>query len=152
MPDFNREFIQKNITWVDSNTEIANTAMGWSGTDVIGDSSYLGYIRWPHRIIFFAGLLIVPRLDSVTPDDGEEGSADTVIVMTGRFNADDTAYWNGLPLVTVFLDGETIQATVPEAYLVGPGSGAISVANIGGAWSNSLAFSVTEEFSYGFQS
>ena len=60
----------------------------------------------------------------------------------GIFTSGATVQWNGSPLVTSFVNGTQLTATVPGNLIANIGSASITVQNAGGAVSNSATFTI----------
>lgn len=60
----------------------------------------------------------------------------------GIFTAGPTVQWNGSPLVTTFVNGAQLTATVPGTLIASVGSASITVQNPGGGVSNTVNFTI----------
>ncbi len=60
----------------------------------------------------------------------------------GIFTSAATVLWNGSPLLTSFVNGTQLTATVPATLIANIGSASITVQNPGGAVSNSAIFTI----------
>lgn len=60
----------------------------------------------------------------------------------GIFTAGPTVQWNGSPLVTTFVNGTQLTATVPGTLITNVGSASITVQNPGGGVSNTATFTI----------
>jgi hypothetical protein len=88
-----------------------------------------------------------PVLTSLDINSAVEGSGNLNLTLTGSsFAPASVARWNGAALVTTYVDGQHLQATVPAADLADEGTAAIGVLtpSPGGGTSATLAFSVTD--------
>ena len=61
----------------------------------------------------------------------------------GIFTSGPTVQWNGSPLVTTFVNGAQVTATVPGSLITSAGTANITVQNPGGAVSNSVPFTIS---------
>ena len=60
----------------------------------------------------------------------------------GIFTAGPTVQWNGSPLVTTFVNGTQLTATVPGTLITNVGTASITVQNPGGGVSNPATFTI----------
>lgn len=88
----------------------------------------------------------VPTLTQVAPSSVAQGSADTVVVLTGTgFVPLSKAAWDGVAIATTFLGATQLAAEIPAADLATGGSHAITVVNPapGGGTSGPVTFTAT---------
>ena len=70
----------------------------------------------------------LPTLTSVDPFTATVGAPAQTLTLTGtNFTVDNVALWNGTPLATTFVNGNTLTAQVETAQLANPGDAAINV-------------------------
>jgi hypothetical protein len=150
MPDFVQDLVIGRWEHALENTELPESVTSFSVEDGIARSSFLGYVKIRLGVVYYAEILTTPRLDSLSPDSGQPGDPDTTVILTGAFSSSDTAYWNGTPLATTYLNSGTLSVTVTASLLAAGECGAIEVANEAGATSNALGFDVCAGGSYAF--
>jgi len=87
----------------------------------------------------------VPTISSLSPSSIQMGSSTTQVAIAGtNFLSSSVAYWNALPLTTVWVDGSDLRAYIPTAELASAGVGSVTVVTPapGGGTSNALPFTV----------
>jgi hypothetical protein len=88
----------------------------------------------------------LPALGSITPSSAIQGSADTVVSVTGSgFVPSSQVLFDGAPLATAFADTTSLSATIPAADLANAAAHQVAVQSPapGGGTSASLTFTVT---------
>jgi hypothetical protein len=91
-----------------------------------------------------------PVITSLSPGSAVAGGSTFNLTVVGSnflssggiFTAGPTVQWNGSPLVTSFVNGTQLTATVPGTLITNKGSASITVQNPGGGASNSAAFTI----------
>ncbi|HMC61828.1 MAG TPA: IPT/TIG domain-containing protein, partial [Candidatus Solibacter sp.] len=84
-----------------------------------------------------------PVIASLSPSSASTGAAGFSMTVNGaNFVAGATVQWNGVPLATSFVNTGRLVAPVPANFLTAELSAAVSVANPGGAVSNSMTFTI----------
>ena len=87
----------------------------------------------------------VPVLVSLDPTSVNQGSGAFLLTVTGdQFVPTSTIRWNGLDRSTTFVNGNTLQCTIPLSFLISAGYADVTVFNRepGGGLSNPLQFAV----------
>lgn len=85
-----------------------------------------------------------PTISSLGPATTNAGGAQFTINVNGQgFLTGATVRWNGSALSTTFVNASQLTAVVPASLIASPGTATITVANQGGAFSNSLLFTIT---------
>lgn len=87
----------------------------------------------------------VPALTQLSPLSTVMGSADTLVTLKGTgFVVGSLAYFDSTMLSTIYVNGTTLQATVPEALLTTSGTAPMRVVNPppGGGTSPLIAFTI----------
>lgn len=86
---------------------------------------------------------VVPSIATVTPSSVQAGSGNTGITVAGaNFINPTTVVFGVTSLVTVFVNGTTLTATIPSGSLVSSGSVSITATNTNGT-SNAVTFTIT---------
>ncbi len=71
-----------------------------------------------------------PTITSLNPNNAAAGAAPfTITVDGGSFFPGAAVFWNGSPLLTVFINGTVLTAAVPASDVVAQGSAQVTVAN-----------------------
>ena len=84
-----------------------------------------------------------PVITNMTPASVTAGSGNTTITITGSgFVAGSSARANGTAISTSFVNGTTLNAVVPAAYFVNPGTVSITVLNAAPGGGTSGAFNL----------
>ena len=97
-------------------------------------------VTFPINVPTVAG----PAITSVSPSSAPAGSPTTPIAISGTgFTNTSVARWNGLSLVTTYVNSTTLTTQIPASDLTTQGVGQVSVANTTGSASNSFSFTVT---------
>jgi trimeric autotransporter adhesin len=92
-----------------------------------------------------------PAITSVSPSSVLAGSPSVTITISGAgFASNSVAQWNGLSLVTTFVNSTTLTAQIPAGDLINKGTGQITVVNTTGPASNSFSFIVSSGSSLQF--
>ncbi len=87
----------------------------------------------------------VPTTSTISPTSTTAGGSSFVLTVTGtNFSASSTIDFNGTPLVTTFISGSSISATIPAADIAVGGTDSITVVNPtpGGGTSNAQTLTV----------
>ena len=88
-----------------------------------------------------------PSLKSMTPTTAQAGGTQFTLTVTGKdFSPGSLVEWNGTPLITSFLDTDSMTAIVPAALIASPGTASVVVfttAPGGGTSNNPLTFTIT---------
>ena len=85
-----------------------------------------------------------PSITSVSPSSAPAGSPSVTVTIVGTgFASGSVTKWNGLSLVTGYVNSTTLTAQIPAGDLVNQGNGEITVANPTGPVSNSFPFVIT---------
>jgi len=89
-----------------------------------------------------------PALTSLSPSSAIAGGGALNLVVQGSdFFPASTVLWNGLGLVTTYINGTELQATIPAANIAAAGVAYVTVTNpSGGGTSNPLTFDILETF------
>ena len=115
------------------------------------DNLHVYMTQWSNITVGTGGLQAfrtvenIPVASHLSPASALVGSGDfTLTVVGGRFYANSQVMWNGSPLPTIFIDEQTLQASVPAGDVAAPGSPNVTVHNPapGGGDSAPLAFAV----------
>ncbi len=87
---------------------------------------------------------LTPAVASISPAAIATGAADTVVTINGTgFGGLSTAYWNGSALLTTYVSGTQLTATVPASDLLTLGWGALTVMNPAPGGGSSTAVPLT---------
>jgi hypothetical protein len=85
-----------------------------------------------------------PAITSLSPSSAPAGSPTVTVTVSGTgFASGSVAKWNGLSLVTTYVNSTTLTAQITAGDLVSQGTGQITVANPTGPTSNSFPFVVS---------
>jgi len=91
------------------------------------------------------GTSFTTSLDSLSQNTAPEGSSDLAISVSGsEFTTQSTVLFNGMPLVTSFIDAGHLQATIPAALLAAEGTVNVTVTDPQNGLSNAQTFSITD--------
>ena len=100
-----------------------------------GSSSALTFQITPHP---------APMIFSLAPNTAVAGALDTIVNVKGvNFTSGSAVQWNGQNLVTTFVTGTSLQATIPAADLASATTAAVTVSDPSYGLSNAAAFTVT---------
>jgi hypothetical protein len=119
---------------------VAGDGVGGSTTNVIAFFSL-------NFTIETASPLSITGLSPTSANAG--GPAFTLTVTGSGFVAGSVIQWNGTPLATNFVSGSQLTALVSASDIAAPGSYNISVLNLDGTLSNSMAFIVIPQPVFG---
>ena len=87
--------------------------------------------------------IIALSLTALDPPSAPEGSSSINLRLSGAgFLEGATAYWNGQPLLTNFVNAQTLTAQVPTSQLAAEGLARVTISNPGGALSQAIEFTI----------
>jgi len=96
-----------------------------------------------NSLTFTIGTYASAILSSLSPSSAVAGGpAFTLTVNGSNFQVGATVQWNGSGLSTSYISATQLSAFVPASLIVSQGSANITVMNPGGAFSNTLAFTI----------
>jgi len=96
-----------------------------------------------NSLSFTIGTYASAILSSLSPSSAVAGGpAFTLTVNGSNFQVGATVQWNGSGLSTSYISASQLSAFVPASLIVSQGSANITVMNPGGAFSNTLAFTI----------
>lgn len=98
------------------------------------------HISRPSLNAFVAEIgLAAPQLASLFPSSVAGGPGFTLTITGSNLDSGAVVLWNGMPLITTFINGTALQASVPSALTDVPGTVSVTVSEEGFT-SNSLPF------------
>jgi hypothetical protein len=76
----------------------------------------------------------VPNVTALVPNNANAGATGVVLTVNGSsFNTTATINWKGAAMTTIYVSGNQLMATIPDADLTASGTAAVTVTNPGTA-------------------
>jgi NHL repeat len=135
-----------NFTWTPPAANVGNITIYVAGNAGLGNppTNVGDHIYANTYTLAPLGSATTPSLSSLAPNSAIAGSpAFTLTVNGSGFLNGATVLWNGTALVTTYVSGNQLTATVPAALIAAPGNANATIVDPGGTLSAPLRFIIS---------